>query len=299
MTPFSSQPSQHAAPQHRASVLGAAFSALVGACARATLPSPLRSIAYKSFARAVGANLQEVEQPLASYVSLGAFFARRLRPGAREVLSTFAGLISPCDGRLAAAGDVHQGSLIQAKGRDYSLAALLGDSSLAAQFENGTYRTIYLSPRDYHRVHAPCVAQLLSYRYIPGALWPVSQPFVNHVDQVFASNERAVLLMQTAWGPLALVMVAAAGVGNLWLSHWSGGRDTRDFRRDGNVVDHEVGAAVGVGDELGAFQLGSTVVMVMGSTMASNIGNAGQEILLGQPLMSCGMRSPECQGGAT
>jgi phosphatidylserine decarboxylase len=183
---------------------------------------------------------------------------------------------------------VHQGVLIQAKGRDYSLAALLSDSSLAGQFENGTYRTVYLSPRDYHRVHAPCAGQLLSYRYIPGALWPVSRPFVNHVDQVFASNERAVLHMQTAWGPLALVMVAAAGVGNLWLSHWDGGRDTRDFRRDGDVVTHEVGAALASGDELGAFQLGSTVVLVMGSTMARNIGTAGQEILLGQPLMSCG-----------
>jgi phosphatidylserine decarboxylase len=286
-SPRPSEPSSNAVRGRGSRVLGATFSAFVGACARTTLPRSFRIPAYKTFARAVGADLTEVEKPLDSYHSLGDFFARRLRSDARRLEVNFAGMLSPCDGQLGAGGVVENGTLIQAKGRHYSLEALVVDHELAASLEGGVYRTVYLSPRDYHRVHAPYAGRLISYCYIPGALWPVSKPFVDRVDQVFASNERAVLHVETAHGPLVLVMVAAAGVGNLWLSKWGqSGRDTRQFRHNGEIVFENVDREVEVGDELGAFQLGSTVVAVLGNRHADVTGATGSQIRLGQPLIS-------------
>ncbi len=262
--------------------LGALYSAIVGATARATVPIRLRAPAFRAFARAVGANLDEVEKPLADYASLGDFFARRLTPASRHVDRQPDVLVSPCDGMVAANGPVVSDTLVQAKGRSYSLAALLCDEASAKSFDGGTYCTIYLSPRDYHRVHCPLDATLVAYRYVPGALWPVSKRFVDNVDELFAVNERVVIELATAHGPVTLVMVAAAGVGNLWLSHWDGGRDTRHLRADGVPQRIEVGAALHRGDELGAFQLGSTVIML--AQNATFLRSNGYAVRFGEPL---------------
>ncbi|MBP9088617.1 MAG: phosphatidylserine decarboxylase, partial [Kofleriaceae bacterium] len=172
--------------------------------------------------------------------------------------------------------------LVQAKGRNYSLGALLCDDASAQAFVGGAYCTIYLSPRDYHRVHCPLDAELVAYRYVPGALWPVSKRFVDNVEELFAVNERVVIELKTAQGPVTLVMVGAAGVGNLWLSHWEGGRDTRDLRADGQPQRIEVGTTLHRGDELGAFQLGSTVIML--AQNATLLRNSGDAVRFGEPL---------------
>ena len=247
---------------------GALYSALVGAGARVRVPRPLRRPFYGAFARAVGADVSEARDPLDAYPSLGDFFARRLRDGCREVDTAGDALVSPCDGVVAASGRADDGVLIQAKGRDYQLAALVGDDELAAQLRGGTYSTIYLSPKDYHRVHAPLGGRVARYDYLPGTFWPVNPRFVRRVDGLFARNERVVITLDVPnVGPVAVVMVGAAGVGNLWLAHAAGARvpdgQTRHWRGHGAkrlaVAPH---TSIDAGDELGAFLLGSTVVLV-------------------------------------
>ncbi|HEY0195345.1 MAG TPA: phosphatidylserine decarboxylase, partial [Kofleriaceae bacterium] len=127
------------------------------------VPAGLRRFAYRTFARAVGANLDEVELELADYPSLGDFFARRLQPGARVLDPAPDAVISPCDGVLAAIGSAVDGAMIQAKGKGYQLVDLVADSELAARLTGGPYATIYLSPRDYHRVHAPVGGRVVGY----------------------------------------------------------------------------------------------------------------------------------------
>jgi phosphatidylserine decarboxylase len=239
------------------------YSAIVGACARAPVPRPLRSPLYGAFARVAGARVDEAESPLAEYPSFGDFFARRLREGARTVEAS--PVISPCDGAVAASGRIVDGTLVQAKGRTYSVAELLTVPSLAAAFSGGSFLTVYLSPRDYHRVHTPVDGTLLGYHYVPGARWPVSGRFTRHVDRLLAVNERVVIELSTRWGPCAVVMVAAAGVGNVWLSHLTeSGADTRTWREAGeprHVARPPV--PIAAGDELGSFLLGSTVVLLL------------------------------------
>lgn len=236
-----------------------AYSSVIGATARRTIPRPLRAPLYRAFAAAVGARLDEVGAPLPSFASFGDFFARPLVDGARPIAA--APVVAPSDGAIGAAGTVTAGTLIQAKGIDYRLEDLVVDRQLAAALQGGQFATIYLSPRDYHRVHAPVRGRVTAYHYIPGLRWPVSPTFVERVDRLFAVNERVVIEVASPWGPVAVVMVAATGVGNVWLAHV--GHDTRPWRRTGAYRREPIAAAVEPGDELGAFLLGSTVVMVL------------------------------------
>jgi len=284
-----SKPGSIAAERPRARV-GAAYSALVGWGAGQALPAGLRSLAYRAFARAVGANLDEVELELASYPSLGDFFARRLRPGARTIDPAPGAVISPCDGVIAARGTADAGELVQAKGRHYQLAELVADGELAARLTGGAYMTIYLSPRDYHRVHTPVAADVLGYDYLPGALWPVNPRVAARRNALLARNERVVFRLNAgALGHVALVMVGASGVGSIRLAPALGQGD------DGPVVEsaawraaHEprrvehTGVRVARGDELGAFRLGSTVVLLFEPGKAELAGEVGDAVQFGQ-----------------
>jgi phosphatidylserine decarboxylase len=237
------------------------YSAVVGACARAPVPRPLRAALDGAFARAVDARVDEAANELSEYPSFGDFFARRLREGARPVDETSA-VVAPCDGVVAASGPIVDGTLVQAKGKTYSVAELVTLPSLAAALAGGQFVTTYLSPRDYHRVHTPVDGTLVGYHYVPGQRWPVSARFMRHVDRLLAINERVVIELSTAWGPAAVVMVAASGVGNMWLSHLE--NDTRVWHASGEPRHVTMTpAALAAGDELGSFLLGSTVVMLL------------------------------------
>ncbi len=241
----------------------------------------LRSFAYRAFARAVGANLEETELPLGEYPSLGDFFARKLRHGARTIDPAADAIISPCDGVIAARGEALDGSMIQAKGRTYRLDELVANDDLARTLSGGAYVTIYLSPKDYHRVHTPVDAELISYDYVPGTLWPVNGWATNRRDGLLARNERVVIHMNAgALGHVALVMVGAAGVGNIRLAH---APDSASFRgpRERRRIELS-GVRVNKGDELGAFRLGSTVVMVFQPGRASLVGETAQPVRLGE-----------------
>jgi phosphatidylserine decarboxylase len=271
------------------------YSALVGFAATKTLPQRLRPLAYRAFARAVGANLEEAELSLDAYPSFGDFFARRLRSGARSIDRGRHTVISPCDGVVAAAGVAVDGALVQAKGRNYTLDELLASSALAARFSGGNYVTIYLSPRDYHRVHAPVDGRLLSYDYIPGALWPVNPRVVSRREGVFARNERVVIhLNSPELGDVGVVMVGAAGVGNIALHH---GLSSAALRSAGERHRVELDVEVARGDELGAFRLGSTVILVFQPDRARLALTENQVVRFGESIGAVGGAGGPPAGG--
>jgi phosphatidylserine decarboxylase len=224
------------------------------------VPVLLRNAAYRAFARVTGAELDEAELDLRAYTSLGDLFARRLRPGARAVCDDYGAIVSPCDGVLAARGTAVDGALVQAKGRNYQLEDLVVDAELAGKLRGGEYATIYLSPKDYHRVHAPVDGTIVRYDYVPGALWPVNPVVAQRRDQLLVRNERVVIWIKAGrLGMVAIVMVAASGVGNMALNH---APESVVWRAAGEPRRIDVGVEVQKGEELGAFRLGSTVVMV-------------------------------------
>ena len=230
--------------------------------------------------------MNECELDLCEYESLGDFFTRGLKHGARTIDPDPRAIISPCDGVVAAVGTAREGALVQAKGRNYQLADLVADETFAAQLTNGAYTTIYLSPRDYHRVHSPVNGRIESYDYLPGYLWPVNPRLANRRDQLLARNERVVIRLNSPEvGHVAVVMVGAAGVGNIRLTNGPGWMDSAELRRTGERRKVELSLAVNKGDELGAFRLGSTVVMVFEPgrvQLGDELCRIGQVVQLGQ-----------------
>jgi phosphatidylserine decarboxylase len=266
------------------------YSAMAGRAARTRLPRRLRAPLYGAFARAVGADLDEAGDDLVDYESFGDFFARTLRPGARPIADDE--LVAPSDGVVAAAGSIDGDTLVQAKGKDYTIGELVVDERLAASLRDGEFATIYLSPRDYHRVHAPCDGTLRAYHYVPGKRWPVQPRFVQRIDRLFAVNERVVIELATAWGPAAVVLVSATGVGNMWLAHLGdGGGDTRAWKAVGARHDLAVAGQVERGDELGAFLLGSTVIVLLPAGAPRIALDEGEVVRVGQTLVAAEERS--------
>ncbi|MES2049781.1 MAG: archaetidylserine decarboxylase [Pseudomonadota bacterium] len=195
-----------------------------------------------------------------SYASFNDFFTRPLRVGARPIAS--AALVCPVDGAISQFGAIKQGQIFQAKGHDYSCTALVGgDAQLAAQFHDGSFATIYLSPRDYHRIHMPCDGRLTRMIYVPGALFSVNPTTARGVPGLFARNERVVCVFETENGPFILTLVGATIVGSM-ATVWHGlvnpprSKKIREWTyADQNIVLKK-------GEEMGRFQLGSTVVLL-------------------------------------
>ena len=237
------------------------FSTAMGWGARRQLPRPLRRPVYSAFASWVGARVDEAELPLEDYPTFASFFARRLRPGARNFSTDDATLAAPCDGVLTSCEPIARGRVVQAKGHDYDLAEFLADEDLAEALDGGLSLTFYLSPRDYHRVHAPLAGRLGGYSYIPGSLLPVSARYREHVDGLFVHNERLVLPIETAIGTVAMVMVGAAGVGNMCLYQQT--IESRALRPSPRKVVFDAAIALDRGDEVAGFELGSTVVLMV------------------------------------
>lgn len=269
---------------------GATYSALVALGARARLPTALRVPAYRAFARATGADLGEAELPLGAYASLGDLFARRLRAGVRPLDPAPEALIAPCDGVVATSGIADDGVLVQAKGHTYTVDELVVDETRAARLRGGAYTTIYLSPRDYHRVHAPLDARLVGYDYVPGSLWPVNPVVATRRPKLFARNERVVIWLQSPRaGLVAVVMVGASGVGNIAVTvpgaSAGGARlESTHWRARGERRRIELDVKVERGDELGAFRLGSTVVLAFepGALVGPPVGEVGEAVRFGE-----------------
>lgn len=198
-----------------------------------------------------------------SYAHFNAFFTRTLRAGSRPLEGDAETVVCPADGRISAIGDIRAGMLLQAKGQHYSLHTLLGgDDRRAAPFEGGGFATLYLSPRDYHRVHMPVDGRLREMTYIPGRLFSVNFATARAVPRLFTRNERLVCLFDTELGPMALILVGAMLVAGLE-TVWSGpvtpphGQKMQTWRYDGE-------SAIGLarGEEMGRFNAGSTVILL-------------------------------------
>jgi phosphatidylserine decarboxylase len=227
------------------------------------LPSPLRAPACRTFARILGADLGEVRDPLDSFPSLQDFFTRALRPDARPVDPDPAALVSPCDGSWGEAGRIVEGTLLQLKGRPYSLAALLGDDAIAVDFEGGWFATFYLAPRNYHRFHAPCDAWVTRAVHVPGALWPVNRIGLEGVRNLFAENERICAFVRLqrddARESLALAAVGATLVGKVHVTFDA--LTTNDGTREPRWREYGDPPRLAKGAEWGRFEFGSTLVL--------------------------------------
>jgi phosphatidylserine decarboxylase len=233
----------------------------------------------------VGADLDEVERPLAEYGSLDAFFTRRLKDGARPIAADADAIVSPCDGAIAESGIAGGGRLIQAKGIDYKLENLIPDEEAVKRFEGGAFVTIYLAPRDYHRVHFPVEGSVNGFQHIPGALFPVNRLAANNIGGLFTLNERLVTFTTTPAGEVAVVMVAATGVGHITVTYDAVETHRPGRGRAGPRLRYAAPRPVRRGEELGAFHLGSTVVLLFepGRVKLAPL-DLGQRIRLGEPI---------------
>ena len=220
--------------------------------------------AIATFVRAYGVDLSEARVPPGGFSSFDAFFTRRLQEGARPLDPDPAAVLSPADGRLEDLGAVREGGEILVKGKPYAVAELLGDEALVGRFEGGSYFIVYLSPRDYHRVHAPVSGVVEQVGYVAGTLFPVNAIGTEHIPGLFARNERIVTLQRSArHGQVATVMVGAIGVGRIELSFDSVRTNVGDVPGPRHLGER--GPVLARGDELGAFHLGSTAIVFLPS----------------------------------
>jgi len=236
-----------------------AMSRVAGHVANLTVPRPLRPAVFRGFARIFGASIEEAALPLTEYASINAFFTRTLKPGLRPIADE--AIVSPVDGKVGAYGTVVDDVLVQAKGRDYSLAALVGDEALAQSMDGGTYATLYLAPRDYHRIHVPVDGEVVEATYVPGELWPVNVFAVAHVADLFAVNERIVITIRgRAGGTTIVVLVGATMVGMTRVAFDD--LHTNARRREVQQRRYDPPIPVDAGGPLGHFEFGSTVIVV-------------------------------------
>jgi phosphatidylserine decarboxylase len=199
---------------------------------------------------------------IASYATFNEFFTRALKEGARPLAQ--ADLVCPVDGAISQLGSIEKDQIFQAKGHHYSTTALVGgDAQLAQQFDNGSFATLYLSPRDYHRIHMPCEGGLRRMIHVPGDLFSVNPTTARGVPGLFARNERVVCVFDSSLGPFAMVLVGATIVGSM-ATVWHGvvNPPRRGHLRDWHYAPGEV--TLEKGAEMGRFLLGSTVVMLFG-----------------------------------
>ena len=237
-----------------------ALTALAGHIASAR-GGPWTTRLIEWFVKRYNVNMAEAANPdVASYATFNEFFTRALKPGARPLAR--ADLICPVDGAISQFGPMQRDQIYQAKGHQYSSTALVGgDATLAARFDDGHFATLYLSPRDYHRIHMPCDGRLTRMIYVPGDLFSVNPTTARGVPGLFARNERVVCVFESARGPFVLVLVGATIVGSM-ATVWQGvinpprSGELREWRyEDQSIILRQ-------GEEMGRFLLGSTVVML-------------------------------------
>lgn len=248
----------------------------------------VKNLLIRIISRMAGIDYTEAISPdPADYPSFNAWFTRALKPGARPFDPDPAALLCPCDGRVSEAGQLRENRILQAKGKDYSLLDLLAGDPVCSQLSGGHFFTIYLSPRDYHRVHMPLAGRLLRMIHVPGRLFSVSPATVRQVPRLFARNERVISVFESDAGPLVMVLVGAMLVSSTE-TVWAG-EVTPNKNRDVTVREYpDKDITLARGDEMGRFNMGSTVILLTppGAVKDTVRLAAGDAVLLGQKLGS-------------
>ncbi len=262
----------------------------MGWLARLHLPAWLHRAIVGWFVRKYDIDLSEARGSLADYPTLAELFVRPLRPGLRPVDPRPDVLVSPVDARVHTVGTIEEGRFLQAPGVSASVADLLGVSDArtpsasadeAARYEGGGYAVLYLSPHDYHRVHTPCTCRIDGYRYLAGTLWPVFAAATRRIDNLFAKNERLVFHLHTDAGRIAEVMVGAFGVGRM--------ATVLDDKRSNEGIDSAdvslpAPRTLARAEELGRFELGSTVILLTEPGALIWTVQPGDSVRLGRPI---------------
>ncbi|RJY09418.1 archaetidylserine decarboxylase [Aurantiacibacter aquimixticola] len=268
---------QHALPHH-------AVSRLAGKFAKSEKPW-IKDRLIRRFIAAYDVDMSEAARPVETYASFNDFFTRELKPGARPFADADTHVLSPADGAISQIGRIEKGRVFQAKGREFTATQLLGgDPALAEHYNGGSFATIYLSPKDYHRVHMPAAGELLGTIYVPGDLFSVNQVTAENVDDLFARNERLACMFDGPHGSFASVMVGAmivAGIETVW-----GGREHAHAPRVRSATFAEGEHRFAAGDEMGRFFLGSTVVLLFepGRVEWDAALSAGDSVKMGEAL---------------
>lgn len=250
-------------------------------------PKPFSTLAIWVFAKIYSIDTAAAEKNLNEYKSIGDFFTRKLKKGIRPLAES--PLLHPADSVIAQIGVIHNGQLIQAKGRAYRVSELLKDFKAEVHYNEGLFVTYYLCPTDYHRVHSPVDGVIKRFRYVPGDLWPVNQISVDAIENLFPKNERVILDIHSRLGDLSLVFVGATNVGKISL------RFEPDFYsnqcKNVKFLEKEYPSPIEIkkGEELGTFHMGSTVVMVYPKVIADQYPTwedfKGKKVCFGEALI--------------
>ncbi len=255
---------------------------------RLPVPRPLRRVLLGALAWSLRMDLTEAADPIGAYRSASELFTRRLREGVRSWPSSGVAA-SPVDGIVGRSGRIEGGRALQAKGRSYTVAELLDDAGMAERFAAGAFLTIYLSPRHYHRIHAPTSGRIARARHVPGRLLPVNAPAVRMVDRLFPRNERLITYVKGEAGAggmagtVAVVAVGAFNVGRITAA-FDETLVTNSRRARAETRLYQPAVPVERGDELMTFHLGSTVVLLFERGVELEALEPGSSILLGAPI---------------
>jgi phosphatidylserine decarboxylase len=262
------------------------ISRAMGKAADLRAPRPVLSTAIDAFARAYGIDLDEAIVPREGFRTFDDFFTRRLKPGARPIDPDELAVVSPADGKVEDLGPVDPSGALLIKGKRYTVAELVGDPEAAARYGGGHYFVVYLSPRDYHRVHAPIGGPVTTLRYVAGTLFPVNAIGLQHVPQLFAVNERVAVEQRSEHhGPVTTVLVGAIGVGRISvafddvMTNVAGSAPgLRDYGDDGPPIERA--------EELGTFHLGSTAIVFVPPDRAMRfVVGPGARVKVGEALL--------------
>lgn len=259
------------------------LSRLIGFLMHIRLPGPLAKLSIEAFAGAYKIKINEAEKPLEHYTSIGNFFSRRLIEGARPISSAWA--IHPSDSEILQSGPIIEGTLIQAKGRTFSVVGLTEDPDAADKYQDGYFITYYLCPTDYHRVHSPVGGFVKSVMYRNGDLWPVNKNSVSLIKNLYIQNERLMAEIASEFGPVGVVMVGATNVGSMTLAFDKKVRTNRQAKSKRHI--YEVPIEIQKGDEFGTFHMGSTVIVLYSKEFRKKFEaqfSISRKVKVGQPL---------------
>lgn len=259
------------------------ISRVLGKIADKKLPKILLVPWISAYCMLFRVNMSESKKDVYEFNNFNEFFTRELAPGARKIDASKKSIISPVDGKVMEFGAIEKSTLIHAKGKTYSLESFLEDAEYARKFENGSFITIYLAPKNYHRIHAPLSGKIARYQYIPGSLFCVNKISSETIENLFSKNERLITYLESQNGLIAIVKIGACVVGKIRATYENAAFDTTCNMKLKKTYSKKI--SIEKGAELGMFEIGSTVVLLF-EKGAITFGDLtrGTEIKMGQKI---------------